>query len=362
MTPEYKNKFAISQSAIKDWENMSPLRWRSTWIDKTRKRPDVGASAGFGSLLDCLSYTPDRFDKQFVEAEIELPTESIQKVVTNVYNSLIELNTNAEELNKNLKKKQKPVPIKELKLDYLDLITKASKEAEYYVKQPARAYTETLKGGQDYFELLKKLKGRKAVSKEDMEMAKKLKEILYNDKHVKGFFVPNKDCELIFQQQIFTNIDVTGFENLDFLPLKGMLDSILLNDKKKTARECDLKWTEDAFLFKEVVKRFGYIKQHSFYDYLLREWLKTYKDGEYKDYTVGNPVNVVIDSDEKVPYIYQYNANDLHIERYGHENMYWFKGWEQTLYEIGWHMDTQQWDRPREHYLNNCMNIQQFRR
>lgn len=357
---DYNKKFAISQSAIKDWEGMSPKKWQEIWVLKSRQRPQAGAAASFGSLLDCLVFTPQHFDKRFVVSDIPLPSDSIRTVVSSVFNRIKELNANAVKMNE--LNPGTNIPMKELKLDHPDLIATYAKEANYYVSQPTRAYNETIKNGTEYFEFLKKIEGKQAVSQADMDLAKKLCEILFTDKMVKGFFKPNKNCEVVFQQQIFADLEVEGFENLDFLPLKGQLDDVYFNHKKKEVREIDLKWTMDAFLFKDSVKRFGYVKQHSFYDFLLREWLKTYRDGEFKDYTVANPLNVVIDSDEQVPYIYQYNANDLYIERYGHENMHWFKGWEQTLYEIGWHMDTQQWDRPREHYLNGFMNVQQFKR
>lgn len=357
---DYNKKFAISQTAIKDWEDMSPKKWQETWVLKTRPRPQAGASASFGSLLDCLVFTPKTFDKRFVVAEIELPSDSICTVVGGVYNRLKELNANATKMNE-LNPGNK-IPMKEIKLDHQDLIQSIAKDANYFAKQPVRAYNEVIKNGQEYFDFIKKLDGKQAVSQTDMEMAKKLCDILYTDKMVKGFFNPSKGSEVVFQQQIYADLEVSGFDNIDFLPLKGQLDDILFNHKKKTVREIDLKWTNDAFLFEESVKRFGYIKQHSFYDHLLREWLKTYRDGEFKDYTVANPLNVVIDSDECVPYIYQYNGNDLNIERHGHENMHWFKGWEQILYEIAWHMDTQQWDRPREHYLNGFMNLSKYKR
>lgn len=362
MTKEYKDKFAISQSAIKDWESMSPKKWNETWILKSRPRPQAGASATFGSVLDCLVFTPKNFDKRFVVAEVQLPSENIRNVVNHVYTRIKELNKNAEAVNANLKKGQPPVALKELKLDYEDLIIAHAKEIGYYATQPNRAYNEVMKSGPEYFEHIKKTEGKTTITAADKSEAEKLRDILFTDKMVKGFFVKAKHTDFRFQEHIFANIDISGFENVDFLPLKGAVDEIYFNHKTKQVREIDLKWTNDAFMFKDAAKRFGYAKQHSFYDYLIREWLKTYRDGEFKDYTVGNPLNVVIDSDEKVPYIYQYNANDLYIERYGHENMHWFKGWEQTLYEIAWHMNEQQWDRPKEHLQNGSMNIQFFKR
>lgn len=357
----YNKKFAISQSAIKDWEEISPLKWKKTWIDKSIPRSAPGAAAAFGTLVDCLVFTPDRFKKQFEISDIKLPSETIMKIVEGVYNNLKELNKNIQVLNVE-NKNNITIPHKELKLDYKDVIQKLSLDFEYYTKQPERAYNEVLKNGTTYFDYIVKLDGKKPVTQSDYDKAMKLRDILYTDTSVKGFFKSTRNTETIFQQGIYTNFEVVGFDNIDFIPVKGLLDNIYFNHKKKEVREIDLKVPMDAFNFKDSIKRFRYTRQHSFYDYLLREWLKTYKNGEYKDYTVGNPLNVVIDEHDQIPYIYQYNYNDLVIERTGHEAMHWIKGWEEIIYEIAFHIDTQQWDRPKQHILNGFIPVNQFKR
>src|SRR5215510_14856957 len=92
---DYNKKFAISQTAIKDWEDMSPKKWQETWVLKSRPRPQAGASASFGNLLDCLVFTPKNFDKRFMVADIPLPSESVRTIVGLVYNRIKELNANA---------------------------------------------------------------------------------------------------------------------------------------------------------------------------------------------------------------------------------------------------------------------------
>jgi hypothetical protein len=120
----------------------------------------------------------------------------------------------------------------------------------------------------------------------------------------------------------------------------------------------DLKYTNDVFMFWDAIKRFDYPGQHSFYDYLLKEWLKTYKDGRYKDYAVMPPLNVVID-DDLIPYIYAYNMDDLQIKRYGVENTP-IRGWEDVINDIAWHFDNGDWSRPREHQQNGYLSVRTF--
>ena len=360
----YKSKFAISQSAIKDWGVMAPSKWHKVWVTKELPRPEAGASASFGTVLDCLTLTPKNFSKNFVVADVQLPSDSIQKVVADVLKHIKELNVNAAKINALADTKTK-VPMKEIKLDYPEFITSFAQKHDYYAKQPQRAINEVMAKGQEFFNFLVKIEGKQVVSGEDKKTADELKEILYTHPRTKGFFTAKKGCRLIFQERIYADLELSGFQNLDIMPMKGALDIIHINDKLKKIREVDLKWTNDAFLFngpRGPVKMYDYPAQHSVYDFLLSEWMKTFEDGRYKDYTIAPPLNVVIDSDQKIPYLYTYNMQDLYIKRYGHEAMTWVKGWEQIVNEIAWHMDTQQWEIPKEHYQNGFMNVKVFHR
>jgi hypothetical protein len=72
-----------------------------------------------------------------------------------------------------------------------------------------------------------------------------------------------------------------------------------------------------------------------------------------------NPLNVVIDDDMKVPYIYEYNKADLYIKRFGIENTP-IRGWEDTLNEIAWHLGTNDWSRPKAHIVHGKLFINIF--
>jgi hypothetical protein len=356
----YRNKFAISQSSIKDWRNMPPIKWYQTWITKQLSRGDDTDSISFGSLLDSHCFTPTAVEKRFIVSEVELPSDNIIKVVTGVFKHIKQLNENAAELNKN-QPKNALIPYKPLVLDDKELIVSLSKAAEYYVKQPDRAYNEVMKSGPAYFEFLQKTEGKKVITEKDLELAKELKGILFTNPISRGFFEPKKHCEVVFQNQMFADFEV-GLDTIEVVPMKGMTDIIHFNHKRKEVREVDLKYTNDAFTFYDAIKRFDYAGQHSVYDFLIREWLKTYMDGKYADYSVMNPLNVVIDDVYKVPYLYEYSPNDLYIKRYGleTESRLVFPGWEHAVKDIAWHLDRGEWMYPKEHVMNGKLQVRIF--
>jgi hypothetical protein len=352
----YMDKFAISQSAMKDWKLNPPSKWYKTWVTKELPRPKK-PSTQLGSFLDCLMFTPNDLEKRFIIADMALPSDKVKLILDDAFEHVNTLNKNAAMINKAEGKK---IPMKAHTLEDKDLIVSLCVKHEHYKKKAdTQGYDDVLKKDNGYFEFLKKTKGRDVISSEINLMALMLKKIHLEDKVSRGFITPKANCEVIFQTRIFAEFNLSGFENVDFLPTKGALDIIHINHKRKEIREVDLKCTNDAYLFWDSIRKFDYPGQHSFYDYLLREWVKTYKDGKYEDYAIMNPLNVVIDDGEKVPYIYAYSPDDLHIKRHGVEGTT-IRGWEDTIDDIAWHFDNGDWSRPREHIMNGYLGVKTF--
>jgi hypothetical protein len=373
---KYNDKFAISQSAIKDWKELSPKEWYDKWILKITTRRSSEAM-DFGSLVDVLAFTPKNFEKRFIVAEVAKPSDKVVKIVTEVYAEILRINEDIDKIHKetfenSLKKDPLatttvPVvtlPKKVLALsdeNNIDIVKKFCLDNDHYANKPDQAYNDVLKKGTEYFEFLKTVGNKIVVTKQQKETAEELVKILYNDPVSKPFFTPKSTCEVLFQQGIFTDFVIEGFQNVELLPLKGLLDIIHINKKRKEIREVDLKVTQSAFKFLDQVWRFDYAMQHSFYYHLISEWKLTYKKGIYKDFVVMPPLNIVIDETEKLPYLYHYNMSDLMIKRLGFEGTK-IKGWEGTLQEIAYHISTNDWSRPLEHIKNGYISVNLFKK
>jgi len=363
----YRNKFAISQSSIKDWKELSPSEWYNKWILRVGKKKKT-KSLDFGSLLDTKCFTPKDFKKRFIVSDIPVPSEKIAKIVTEVFEHLNELNENINELNSAPAEacmEKINIPSKKVSLvDNKEVVLKFAKENDYYVNKPEQAYNTVIEKGSAYFEFMKKAGNKIVITKDQEALAMELRDILYTNEVSKGFFAPKKGCDVVFQVQIFTDFEIVGLEGVDSIPVKGMVDIVHFNHKREEVREVDLKYTNNAYRFNSwtgPVRMFDYPSQHSFYDYLIPRWLETYEGGKYKHYRVMNPLNVVIDDVQKLPYLYEYNSNDLYVKRYGIENTQ-IRGWEDTLNEIAWHLDKNDWGRPREHILNGRMQINIYKK
>jgi hypothetical protein len=362
----YRAKFAISQSSIKDWKELPPQKWYDKWILKIGKKK-ISVAMDFGSLLDTLCFSEKEFKKRFIVSELAVyPSVNVIKIVTEVYEEIKALNENIKTLNDAPAEEGMDkviIPSKKVSLvDNKDIVKKVALTNDFYASKPDQAYNTIIDKGTEYFEFLKKVGKRIVITQIQLDLAKQLKEILFTDKVTAGFFTAKKGCRVIFQVQIFTDFPIDGYDNLDSLPIKGMVDIIHFNDKRKEVREVDLKFTNDVYKFNDYkgpVRMFDYPGQHSFYDSLIAEWLKTFEDGKYKDYSIMNPLNVVIDDDTKLPYLYEYNKTDLHIKRFGIEGTS-IRGWEDVLNEIAWHLSNNDWTRPKDHIVNGKLLINIF--
>lgn len=348
---DYRNVFAISQSAIKAFRSKSIQKFKQIFIDKEDDEDDDQDKYAHGSLVDTIAFEPTLLDARFFipDAEVEIPSEKIKLVVDRVYKEALEIVENKIKLNEqgNL---PEPLFIPDITniYDWADLIIKHAREVKYggTTWSASRILDNVYESGGWYFRMLGTANGRSVISAGDNADAIAMVEALRADKYTRPYFIQQENETLLFQTEIFVDYQVK--EGL-IIPLKGAIDIIRLNHNTKTVRVPDLKTSYNSENFAYQARQYGYCTQGSFYNFLVREWLKTYEDGKYADYEFEVPCNIVIDRTYKIPYIYEYTWEDIEIAQEGSEanNII---GWKKTLEEISWHIETGIWDRPKELY------------
>lgn len=360
---EYKQVFAISQSAIKTFKTKSLQKFKKIYIDKEKDEDEDESKFAFGSLVDTLAFEPHLLEERFYipENEIPIPGEKVKLIVDKVYKEAKQISENIKLLNKqgNL-----PAAIPELNsaniFDWEDLILKYAKEINYggTTWTQRRILNSVFEDGAAYYAGLNLCNDRQIINAALNADAIQIVEVLRTDKNTIPYFVQQPDETLLFQQEIYITQQLKSGKKA---PLKGALDILRINHKDQTVTVADLKSTYDVSMFKDTLTSFGYVSQVSFYDNLVREFLKTFENGKYKNYTMLNPINIAIDSNIKIPYIYEYDWNDIEIAREGSEinNV---EGWMNTLENIMWHIETSVWDRAREMFENNKIKLKIFKK
>lgn len=364
VTDEYSNKFGISNSAIKDWGVLSPLQWRKKWIDG-EKEDSSESHFVFGSLLDVLLFSETTFKERFYIYDGIFPSEAVSKIMKDVFLKIKRHNENLEKINQEL-----PIPVdfhpfdllesKELLLESIKnypSIDKETHEIKYGWQNNWKDDTRIdnmIKEGNNFFKILTEVKGREIITTSLKKLCEELKTILITNDRTRDFFIPKEGTELFFQFEIY---DLYKPKNGFTIPRKGCLDILQVNHKKGWVRVVDFKTDQNAFGFKYAAKKYGYCDQLTYYSNLLLHLIKDVTHPWY-GYEVHSPKNIVIDKNEKLPYVYDYSLYDRDISQNG--NRYFLpkipgtndpigkvtKGWEEKLTEISWHLEKNEWSHP----------------
>lgn len=355
----YRNTWAVSQSMLKKWTFMSPKQWKKRYIDNFNDDDKDEDYFTFGSLVDILLFTPEELDKRFYIGKEKIPSEAIAWIIKEYYKELSLINKKTQELNEVLPFLENLIMVEldsspnlliQCANNYVDSDGKYGWQKNWKDETRIKSILEK---GKEYFDSIKEADGRKVISPEQNFLALEIKNILQQDNNTKDYFIPTSENELIFQLEIFT-------EYCEELPVKGALDILRINHKDKTIQIADFKTSQSAYNFIDSIKKYGYCTQLSFYETLVYDWVIKERP-EIKDYSLLNSINIVIDVYDLVPYIYEYNVDDILDSKHGNKKylLHKFginhpfkikKGWMDILDEIKWHYKNNYWEKSKKMY------------
>lgn len=219
-------------------------------------------------------------------------------------------------------------------------------------KDEDKIYAHVLKGS-DYFNALKKAKGKIVMDPDIHDKIMRLAMVLttHNEFTNKFFFQPQESpIELQYQVPIVIK-NVQGF-NFTF---KGLFDGLVINKKDKWVIPYDLKFTGySPYRFKYEFLRWGYYIQAGLYRDLLLEEVRDSNSILY-DYRVKNFHFIVASGvDVENPLIWRVN-DDLHeiCTKGGLIGDRMVRGWRQLVEDYFWHKENDKWLYPREIYEKN---------
>lgn len=368
----YKNTFAISQTSIKDFRFKSPKKWKTIWIDKQIDIDKDEDNFVFGSLVDTLLFTPKELTERFFIANSnDVPTGAVAKIIKTVYDEALATNlipglTKLEFIdNPELPEPEEKITYNFSKLE--NQIIKACEKEEWNSNwKPDTKFKKIVEKGEGFFDLLIQSEGKKVISSEMNLEAVAMVNMLKKSPICSQYFT-NKNN--IFQLELF--IDYTS-KDFYTLPLKAAIDILHIDRANKTLRLVDFKTSYDSYNFLASIKKFGYCDQLSFYHYMLQQALSNGSLTKYdinESYTLLEPLNIVIDKEDKLPYIYEYSWDDINLSKEGNRE-YLFqlfqsnyhnakirKGWNELLNEIAWHVKHNMWDYPVEFYKEGKIKI-----
>ena len=327
-TKDYYKIELDSASSLKDFSIDRRLYYKKH-IEKVKVEEEFSKAIIIGNLVDTLLLEPDEFDNRFhLSSLAKLPTGKM----LDFSNALVELTMNDKE-NKTFE----------------EIATEARKIAQFEWKLPAILDKFAGKDPEIYYKeaIEIKSKGLILVDLIDVTNAEKIVNELKNNEFTRDIInLTDSDRYVVFNQ-----LQIEGFE-VDDLPMKAMLDKVIVDKTLKIISPFDLKitWSVEGFLDEYLLYRKGYFQYYIYY-WALKDWKSKvgFNDYEinYLTFIVGDSINYYN------PLLYKVSGLDMGKAYDGFDkNGKYYPGVKDTISYLKWAKENNIWNISKNNYLN----------
>jgi len=332
---EYRNIAIDSSSSLKEF-SLDRKKYYKKYIknEKTEEEEQSKASI-IGRICETLLFEPSEFDNRFyLSACISAPTANMLLFVEALYKHTA---ANTDENG-------------DINLEFSEIAKLAHKDSGY--KWTLEKVLEKFIGSDAelwYKEIREvRSKGLTVVTVEDINNSEKtVTELKTNEFTAPILNLVNSD-----RYTIYTQLQIEGYE-IDGLPLKSMIDFLVIDSEEKTITPYDLKvvWAVEGFFTEYYLYRRSYIQA-----FLYKEACKELKIREGLEYyTVMDLKFIVADSINYYnPLVYALSGDDMDDAYNGFEyNGRKYPGVKSIIEELKWAKENSKWNISKKNYQNN---------
>lgn len=304
------------------------------YIIKEKKKREEADHFVYGSLVDCLLFTPDEFDERFVVGTFSEPRPLMKKFVDKLVSHVIS-NPTEDSFRSCLQ-----WAYNDTKYDSL------GNAVAFKTQSFVSVVAEFEKDCGDYYDyLIDSIVDQKLlISTEDYDKAKIAVNTLRINKTTGPIILTEPTNSIQVLHQLVVLYEIGG------IPFKSMLDLVIVDHQKGTIKPYDLKTTHNAEQFAYSYLKYNYHIQHGVYTLAISEWAK--QNG--LDYTIEPFEFIVIDSYNYMdPLIYTTDAKLLRNSLLGFtSNGKVHKGVMKLVKELKWHKEEDLWGISYDNYHN----------
>jgi len=312
---EYRQDSSLSYSGLSEFYRSGP----KSLISKEKKDTD---SLRFGSLVDCLITEPETLnDRFYIARNDKIPSDSIRKIVEN-----INFEFNVEGFDK--------IPLNEIPMESVIVLADAVGYQSNWKDQTR--YDKIIKEGSEYFNILKESIGKIKVSQYDYTDALECVDALKTNSFTKEYF--NED-PFDYLVEHYYQLKFKSFYG--DVPIRGMLDKIIVDNEAKTIQPIDLKTTgKNEWDFEKSFVEWNYWIQSPQYTYLIESIIA---DTEYSDYKILPFKFIVVNRRNKMPMCWTIpsaaSVNNWSMDKFG-------VNWMTLAQNAHWHIKNDYFDYP----------------
>lgn len=280
------------------------------------------AALNFGSLVDCLMFSPDQFDKQFYRTSFKKPGGEMMKWLDAYLNYELPVDYSLNDTDEIILK-ARVISGYNKSLKDETALKKFHEECDNYINELSAA------------------NGRIIVTNEEFDKA-----INYQTRLLSNEFTMD-----YFNEGLFGNLEIKFQHDIYYIledvPFKSLLDIVVFDHKNKTITPLDLKTTSESVLaFEGEFLKWKYYIQAGLYRKALAL--------VYPDYKIL-PFKFIIINEFEEPFIWGVDEQ-LHsvsllggMLRSGRK----IKGVYQLIEEYKWHESTGKYEYPASYYAND---------
>lgn len=331
---EYRATDLDSSSSLKEF-SMDRRKYFKRYIKGEHVEEDeVSKAAIVGMVVETLLFEKEKFDNKFYMSSLaKAPTGLMLEFVEALY----KYSREATDENGDVKREFKEIALDAYKASGFKY--KFETVLEKFMGTDAEIYYKEIREIRS--------KGLVVVTTDDIQNAERIVEELRSNEFTASILnlVKSDRYTILIQHQI------EGYD-IDGLPLKSMMDLVIIDNKNKTIQVYDLKcsWSVEGFYEEYYLFRRAYIQA-----YLYKEACKELKEREGLEYyTVLEPKFIVCDSINYYnPLIYTLNSDDIEDAYNGFEYKgRKYPGVKSIIEDLKWAKENNKWNISRTNYLN----------
>jgi hypothetical protein len=343
---QYRNLDIDSYSSLKLFIEDRKKYYRK-FIIREPVKEEESPSTIFGSLVDCLKFTPEVFEERYALAVAQPPTGQYGKFVDQLMRVTLRSLNEAGEITR------------ELEDMMLDAYNEVKHDRDGNVVDFKRDSFEVVKNKfigsnlEIHYRQLREAYGKTIIEASNLENAQAVVRELNSNPITRDIMTCRSDQRFT----VYSQFPIVGLmpgsytQNGDF-PLKCLIDRLIVDHEEKVIRIYDLKtvWDNEGEFLHNYFK-YKYYIQMALYFYLVVQW--KYRQEEIKDYNVLYPQFIAVDSSNyKSPLIYSTDVTnyDQGMNGFTIRGKY-YPGVLKAVQDLIWHKESGIWTISKDAHL-----------
>lgn len=292
----------------------------------------------YGSLVDCLLFTPAEFKSRYLVSTAIEPAPQMAEFTRNLAKRIIEnVNSSRKESIRSL-------------MQYAYTDTKFSKNGDivaFKAQTPEKTIERFFKECKEYMRTLLEIEmGTDIISVYDYDRAQYAISSLANHVTIGPIVRQESDDRYKVHKQLVVFYEINGMK------LKSMLDLVIIDTYERKVFIYDLKTSHNVEEFNYCFTKFNYYIQLGCYTVAILTWMQ---QNGYDTYELVPMKFIVVDNNNYLaPLLYESTSSSVAACLLGFRSgSKWYDGVFKIIHNIQWHTRSGIWNISRDNYLTN---------